>query len=294
MSPDEQIDEEAQQKRDELRRMSQEERVRRARELAEQMRRQKAAERAQAAPSPATKAPAPPPEPAPTPVAEETQQAVPPPAAAKAPAMPSPAAEGVAAQATPPRPAPARPARPEHREREVEPPIVPPEPGTVYDLFKEALPDVEFVATQGVLDVILMVNREDIYRVLKTAKEDHRLAFDYLRNLCGVDQRERGLEVVYHLYSFKYGHNVTIKTIAPLDDPHIPSATSIWKAADWHEREAAEMYGFVFDGHPNLVPLLLEEGLGYYPLRKEHPLAEIEEHQSALVGEGAGGAELEE
>lgn len=264
MSPDQQTDDEAQQRREELRRLSQEERVRRARELAEQLRQQKAAQRA-AAPPPAAAAEAP-------------------------PARPTPTEE--AAPSAPPRPA--RPARPEHREREVEPPIVPPEPGTVYDIFKEALPDVEFVASQGVLDVILTVNRDDAPRVLRTAKEDPRLAFDYLRNLCGVDQRERGLEVVYHLYSFKHGHNVTIKTLLPLEDPRIPSAVPLWRAADWHEREAAEMFGIVFEGHPNLVPLLLDETVDYHPLRKEHPLAEIEEHQSALVGEGVAEEEGEE
>jgi len=169
------------------------------------------------------------------------------------------------------------------REHLQEAPIVPPPPGSVADLFRQALPDVEFTATQGALDVILMVRREDLPRVMKAAKEDPRLAFDYLRCLCGVDQMERGLEVVYHLYSFKHRHNVTIKTLLPLEDPRVPSVTSLWRAADWHERETAEMFGIVFEGHPNLAPLLLEEGLGYYPLRKEHPLAEIEEHQSIFL-----------
>jgi len=92
------------------------------------------------------------------------------------------------------------------RERLQEAPIVPPPPGSVADLFRETLPDVELSASQGVLDVILTIKREDLSRVMRAAKDDPRLAFDYLRCLSGVDQLEQGLEVVYHLYSFRHGH----------------------------------------------------------------------------------------
>ncbi|MDP2951947.1 MAG: NADH-quinone oxidoreductase subunit C [Chloroflexota bacterium] len=172
------------------------------------------------------------------------------------------------------------------REREHKPaesPIVPPPPGSIADTFREVLPDVEFVASQGALDVILVVRREDILRVMQAAKEDVRLEFDYLRCLCGVDQMEAGLEVVYNLYSYKHGHNVTIKTMLPNDDPQVASVTHLWQGALWHERETAEMFGITFQGHPSLQPLLLEEGLGYYPLLKSHPLAEIEEWQEDLI-----------
>ena len=180
----------------------------------------------------------------------------------------------------------------EHREPGVkEAPIVPPPPGSIADGFKEVLPDIEFAANQGVLDVILTVAREGIPRVMRAAKDDPRLAFDYLRCLSGVDQMEQGLEVVYHLYSFKHAHNVTIKTLLPADDPQVATVTSVWNAALWHEREAHEMFGIVFQGHPDLRPLLLEEGLGYYPLLKSHPLAEIEEWQEDLLREGAPPAE---
>lgn len=171
-----------------------------------------------------------------------------------------------------------------------EAPIVPPPPGSVADKFKEALPDVEFVAHQGVLDVILTVRREDIPRVMRAAKDDPRLAFDYLRCLSGVDQMEQGLEVVYNLYSFKHAHNVTIKTLLPADDPQVATVTTVWNGALWHEREAHEMFGIVFQGHPDLRPLLLEEGLGYHPLLKSHPLAEIEESQEDFLREEAPAA----
>ena len=164
-----------------------------------------------------------------------------------------------------------------------ETPVVPPPPGSIADTFKKVLPDVEFGASQGVLDVVLTVPRQDIPRVMRAAKDDPRLAFDYLRCLSGIDQMEQGLEVVYNLYSFKHAHNVTIKTVLAADDPQVETVTTVWNGALWHEREAHEMFGIVFQGHPDLGPLLLEEDLGYYPLLKSHPLAEIEESQEDFL-----------
>jgi NADH-quinone oxidoreductase subunit C len=99
---------------------------------------------------------------------------------------------------------------------------------------------------------------------------------------------EQGLEVVYHLYSFKHAHNVTIKTLLPSDDPQVATVTTVWSGALWHERETHEMFGIVFQGHPDLRPLLLEEDMGYYPLLKSHPLAEIEESQEKFLREEEG------
>ena len=157
---------------------------------------------------------------------------------------------------------------------------VPPPRGSVFDLFKEALPDVPMEAYQAVKDVVIEVSRGDVIRVLRTAKEDPRLDFRWLRCLSGVDYMDKGLEVVYHLHSYTRNHDVTVKVRCPQDDPRVPSATAVWRGADWYEREAAEMFGLVFEGHPNLVPLLLPEDMtDHHPLRKDNPLAEIEEWQ---------------
>lgn len=156
--------------------------------------------------------------------------------------------------------------------------VAEPELGPLAGLFREALPDVEMTAEQTAIDVAITVSREDLSRVMRAAKEDEGLAFDFLRSLSGVDYLDY-LEVVYHLYSYGLGHGVAIKARCPLDDAHIPTMSHLWQTANWHEREAAEMFGIVFDGHPDLRPLLTEEGLGYYILRKMHPLAEIEDWQ---------------
>jgi NADH:ubiquinone oxidoreductase subunit C len=180
---------------------------------------------------------------------------------------------------------------PEDRRRLQDAPIVAPPPGSVADLFTEALPGVSFTPTQGPLDVILMINRDDAHGVLETAKHNDKLAFDFLRNLSGVDYEEQGLEVVYHLYSFKHRHNVTIRAKVPTDDARIQSVTDLWRAADWHEREARDMFGIDFEGHPNLVPILLpEDMLDHFPLRKDNPLAPLEEWQGEILGPKMGEA----
>jgi NADH:ubiquinone oxidoreductase subunit C len=166
-----------------------------------------------------------------------------------------------------------------------------PKLGVVAELFKTALPGVAMEMTQGALDVLIAVDRKDAHKVLETAKQDATLAFDFLRNLSGVDYEADGLEVVYHLYSYKHGHNVTVKARVPTADPKIATATDLWHAADWHEREARDMFGIVFEGHPNLVPILLpDDMLDHFPLRKDNPLAPLEEWQGEMLGPNMGSA----
>ncbi|MGD0765728.1 MAG: NADH-quinone oxidoreductase subunit C [Dehalococcoidia bacterium] len=172
-----------------------------------------------------------------------------------------------------------------HHEGPQEAPIVPPPPGSIADLFQELLPDVEFVANQGAMDVSLTIAREDVPRVLRAAKEESRLDFKFLRCLSGVDHMEGGLEVVYQLYSYALKHSIAIKVRLPLDDPRLTSVTPIWKGADWLERETAEMFGIVFEGHPNPVPLLLPDDMtDHHPLRKDNPPAQVEAWQGLRLG----------
>jgi NADH:ubiquinone oxidoreductase subunit C len=173
-----------------------------------------------------------------------------------------------------------KPAEAEAAEEEAAPEI-----GPVADLFKTALPDVSLDAVQGAMDVLITVDRKDVHKVLETAKQDENLKFDFLRNLSGVDYEADGMEVAYHLYSYIHNHNVTIKAKVPHDDPTIQTVSDIWRAADWHEREARDMFGIVFEGHPNLVPILLpEDMLDHFPLRKDVPLAPLEEWQGEMLG----------
>jgi NADH-quinone oxidoreductase subunit C len=153
-----------------------------------------------------------------------------------------------------------------------------PAPGPIARLFQEVIPGLELRAVQTPIEEAITVRRDDFRMVMDAAKNDERLAFDYLRCLSGVDWLTE-LESVYMLYSFRHRHGIIIKVRCPYEDPHIPSVSHLWAAANWHERETHEMFGIIYDGHPDLRPLLTEEGLGYYILRKSHPLATIEEWQ---------------
>jgi NADH-quinone oxidoreductase subunit C len=84
---------------------------------------------------------------------------------------------------------------------------------------------------------------------------------------------DEGFEVLVALTSLRHGVTVLVKTRLPAEDPHMPTLTGVFRGADWHERETAEMFGIVFDGHPNLVKLYLPEDFEGHPLRKSFPLA---------------------
>jgi NADH-quinone oxidoreductase subunit C len=180
---------------------------------------------------------------------------------------------------------------PEDRRREAPAAPVAPEPGSIADTFAALLPGVALNPIQGARDVLLNVSREDAHKVLEVAKTSDKLQMDFLRDLCGVDYEAEGLEVVYQLYRYSLRHSVTVKARVPVEDPRIASAVDLWNAADWHERECRDMFGIVFEGHPNLVPILLpEDMLDHYPLRKDNPLAPLEEWQGTMLGDNMGSA----
>jgi NADH-quinone oxidoreductase subunit C len=105
-------------------------------------------------------------------------------------------------------------------------------------------------------------------------RDDPALAFDYFDFLTAVDYtpKDKGYEVVTHLYSTTHNHNVRVKVECSAEDPHCPTLTEIWSGANWAEREAWELFGIVFDGHPHLVKLVLPEQFEGYPLRKDFAL----------------------
>jgi NADH-quinone oxidoreductase subunit C len=93
--------------------------------------------------------------------------------------------------------------------------------------------------------------------------------FDWLS---AVDEQAGGLAVLAHLYSPAGRHRVLLRTRVPADAPVLDSATGCFAGANWHEREAHEMFGLVLSGHPGLLPLLLPEGFEGHPLRKDFVL----------------------
>ena len=125
--------------------------------------------------------------------------------------------------------------------------------------------------------VTVTVPREDIHSACRIAKDNDQLAFDYLACLSAVDY-PANFQVVYHLYSTKRHHRAVFKTNVPKEDPVLPSVLPVWRGADWHEREAAEMFGLAFSGHPNLRHLLLPDDFEDHPLLKSYKLPEEKEN----------------
>jgi NADH-quinone oxidoreductase subunit C len=104
------------------------------------------------------------------------------------------------------------------------------------------------------------------------AKSDPELAFDNLMCLSAVDHPKETpprLEVVYHLYSYRHRHSFVLKVHLPREDAHLPTVEETWGVANWHEREAFDLFGIVFDGHSDLRRILLPDDWVGHPLRKD-------------------------
>jgi NADH-quinone oxidoreductase subunit C len=101
------------------------------------------------------------------------------------------------------------------------------------------------------------------------------LGYTYLVDLSGVDNfgEEPRFEVVYELYQFERGEYLRLKTAVSEDQLEVPTVSDLWATADWHEREAYDMYGIKFAGHPDLRRILMWDGYPFFPLRKDFPLA---------------------
>ena len=102
-------------------------------------------------------------------------------------------------------------------------------------------------------------------------RDDQAMRFDSLMCLTGLHyDKENELGVVYNLHSTRFNHKINLKVRVPVDNPHVPSIERIWKTADWHEREAYDMLGIIFDNHPNLLRILTPDDWEGHPLRKDY------------------------
>ena len=122
-------------------------------------------------------------------------------------------------------------------------------------------------------EVTITVQRKDILGICKFLNSDPDLQFQMLTDLCGVDffPEQPRFEVVYLLYSMKNQQRLRLK-IKVGDSESVSSVESIWKAANWLEREVYDLFGISFDNHPDLRRILLWEGYEGYPLRKDFPV----------------------
>ena len=123
-------------------------------------------------------------------------------------------------------------------------------------------------------EVTLVVRRELVAEMSLLLRDDPELAYDFLSDLCGVDWpgRPERFEVVYNLYSLRHRSRLRLKVRLPENDPAVPTVSGVWPTADWHEREAYDLYGIRFEGHPDLRRILNPDDFEGFPYRKDFPI----------------------
>ncbi len=146
----------------------------------------------------------------------------------------------------------------------------------VLDRLLEALPDVVVSSEFQHGAPVVRIVPARLVEAMTFLRDDPACRFDLLSSLCGMDlslSRTEGerFDVVYHLYSVEHRHVLTVK-IAVAEGEEAPSMTSVWLTANWHEREAYDMFGIGFAGHPDLRRILMPDEFDAFPLRKDFPL----------------------
>jgi NADH-quinone oxidoreductase subunit C len=147
----------------------------------------------------------------------------------------------------------------------------------VVNKLKTKFSNIVFNANEFRGELTIVVLKEHIVEICRYLKEDNDMAFDMLADLCGIDMNvsENRFGVIYNLLSLKTRQRIRLKTFTGDDPPKVPSVTGVWKTANWHERETYDMFGIVFDGHPDMRRIYMPDEFEYFPLRKDFPLMGI-------------------
>jgi NADH-quinone oxidoreductase subunit C len=136
--------------------------------------------------------------------------------------------------------------------------------------------------SEDIGELTLVVRAADYLTVTTKLRDDPSLRFEQMIDLCGVDYRDYGdgtwnglrFAAVLHLLSVANNWRLRVRVFAPDDDlPVVPSVINVWNAANWFEREAFDLYGLVFEGHPDLRRILTDYGFIGHPFRKDFPLS---------------------
>lgn len=128
---------------------------------------------------------------------------------------------------------------------------------------------MERLCEEDAPELILKVAPEALTDLTPYLRDGEKLRFNSLMCLSGLDLGEE-LQVVYHLFSIEHRHKMTIKVHVPKEDPKVPTVSKVWPTANWHEREAYDLIGVVFEGHEDLRRILLPDDWAGHPLRKDY------------------------
>jgi NADH-quinone oxidoreductase subunit C len=149
---------------------------------------------------------------------------------------------------------------------------------TPKDSFIQRLRDWDSQAVAEVIEfrgeTTVVVPREHLRRACEFLINDKNLLFTFLSDITAVDKfpLEPRFELNYHLLSLERRERIRLKVRVPGSDAVVPSVTPIWPAANWHEREAFDLMGVRFEGHPDLTRILMPDDWEGYPLRKDYPV----------------------
>jgi NADH-quinone oxidoreductase subunit C len=130
-------------------------------------------------------------------------------------------------------------------------------------------------------ELTIEVKIDDLLSTLSTLKQNKVFQFKQLIDLCGVDYKDYGegtwtksrFAVVYHFLSIEHNHRIRVRTFSEEENfPLFPSVIDLWPAANWYEREAFDLFGFMFTDHPDLRRILTDYGFVGYPFRKDFPM----------------------
>jgi NADH-quinone oxidoreductase subunit C len=144
---------------------------------------------------------------------------------------------------------------------------------------RQAHPDWVADVIEAFGETTVVVPRDSIADTCRFFKTTPGLEFTMLADLCGVDrgpEEDPRFEVNYHLFSTTKFHRLRLKVLLAEDDARVPTVTTVWRTANWHERETWDMFGVRFDGHPDLRRILLPDDWQGHALRKDFPLRGFE------------------
>ena len=142
---------------------------------------------------------------------------------------------------------------------------------------KEQFPGFNFTHNLYRDELTITFNKENIVEVCRFLKEDSELEFRLCEDITAVDwaKRKNRFTVVYHIFSLKHNYRLVLKADVDESECSIDSVSSVWKTANWQEREVYDMYGITFNNHPDLRRMYMPEDFEYHPLRKDFPLMGI-------------------
>ncbi len=148
--------------------------------------------------------------------------------------------------------------------------------GGWYDVVADALEGLVEAVVVHRGEITFHVTRENLTQAMQTLRDEQR--FEFCAGVSGVhypDDAGRELHAVYSLLSMTHNRRIRVETTTPDDDRHLPSCVAIYPTLDWHEREAWDFFGMVFDGHPALTRIQMPDDWPGHPQRKDYPLGGI-------------------